>query len=67
MLGAPHAHVWRTTIHAGHIDIFHSSMDSLYIYLGKKIVRAMYDYQSDGGGADDLNFQKGDIMEITSE
>ena len=39
----------------------------IYLYLGKKIVRAMYDYQSDGGGADDLNFQKGDIMEITSE
>ena len=39
------------------------------IVTGKRIVRGLYDYISAdaGGGCDDLNFRKDDVMEIITE
>jgi len=36
---------------------------------GKKVVRGLYDYVAveDSGDAPDLNFKKGDVMEILQE
>lgn len=48
-----------------------SSSQTTRFFVGKKIVRGLYDYTSavvvGPGEVSDLNFKKGDIMEILNE